>query len=229
MNCEHCLRGGPGTGDMNPEILRDFLKQVDEIDEITFTGGEPSLNIPIMREFYKICEEYQIPVKSFFVATNGKENQLELATFLLEQYDKAEYKDMCGVALSIDAFHDDDISHMVKGLAFYTTTKEHAPNDCDWPIPVGNALTWGLGGDNIRNINERFSFETPQQEENIQLNTAYLSLNGCVFPDCNLTIEEEDDAIKSPNDCPTEHIMAATALEQLKNLYAERNKSYGKN
>lgn len=223
MNCDHCLRGGPGSGDMSPELLRVFLKQVQEIDEVTFTGGEPSLNIPIMRTFYDICEEYNIPIHSFFVATNGKENQMELATFLLEQYEKSDYQEGCAVALSIDAFHEEDISNLVKGLAFYTNIKEHPIGDFDWPIAMGTADMNGLGIENPRIIRDHFQIER-MENQNLRVEDLYLSINGCVFPECNLTNEEENAPLDSPNDCPTEFIKADTASEQLNDLYETKQK-----
>lgn len=216
MACDHCLRGGPHPGDLDPRLLRRFLSRVACIGEVTFTGGEPSLNIGVMRKFYEICEQYRIPVGGFFVATNGKENQLELAAFLLDRWHKSDDREACGVALSVDAFHDDaDQTDVVKGLGFYTDSKEHSPNDLDWPFTAGSAQDNGLGT-RRRNTAEEFYLDEPGfPGATVRVDTLYLSLNGMVYPDCDLSVEEEDAALENPDDCPTEALPAGRAASTL--------------
>ena len=75
LKCEHCLRGDAEDMDMDPELMAAFLKNVRHVGEVTFSGGEPSINLQAIRSFYRICDEYGIPVDGFFVATNGVANQ----------------------------------------------------------------------------------------------------------------------------------------------------------
>lgn len=221
MNCDHCLRGGPHPGDMDENLLRTLLRQISVIDQVTFSGGEPTLNLPIIRKFYEICEEYRIPVRSFFVATNGQENQMELASILLEQYRDAEYKDMCAVALSIDAFHTEYPDELVRGLAFYTDSKEHDPSDLNWPYPIGNAAANGLGEDNPSGINKEFTFDDandPEEAESIRVDTMYFSINGILYPCCDLSVDDMDLALTEPECCPTQFIPCDGIYEALKEL-----------
>lgn len=221
MNCDHCLRGGPHPGDMDEDLLRTLLRQVSLINQVVFSGGEPTLNLPIVKKFYEICREYRIPVRSFFVATNGRENQMELASILLEQYRDAEDKDMCSVALSIDAFHTEYPDELVRGLAFYSDIKEHDQSDLDWPHPIGNAAANGLGEDNPSGINERFSFDdndSPDDTDSIHVETMYFSVNGILYPCCDLSVDDMDQALESPEDCPTQFIPCQGIYESLKGL-----------
>ena len=74
MACAHCLRGPSQAMDMTEEILRKTLALFDDFSEITFTGGEPSLNTGLMEKAIDCMESHGIQPNSFFVATNGKEN-----------------------------------------------------------------------------------------------------------------------------------------------------------
>lgn len=78
MSCAHCLRGNSQDADMTPETLRRVFEIFKDVDEITFTGGEPSLNVPIINQTIDILEQNNIHPGSFFIATNGKENVDEL-------------------------------------------------------------------------------------------------------------------------------------------------------
>ena len=78
MSCAHCLRGNSQDADMTPETLRRVFEIFKDVDEIAFTGGEPSLNVPIINQTIDILEQNGIHPCSFFIATNGKENVDEL-------------------------------------------------------------------------------------------------------------------------------------------------------
>ena len=49
MACAHCLRGDAQNVDMSHEIIDRALENVLSIGSLTFTGGEPSLNVDAMR------------------------------------------------------------------------------------------------------------------------------------------------------------------------------------
>ena len=106
MGCAHCLRGNAEDLDMSHETIEQVLGQVDVIGQVTFTGGEPSLNVDAIRYFFAQARKYGKLPRSFFVATNGKANQEELAIELLKQYPDMEEQEFCGVALSVDEWHD---------------------------------------------------------------------------------------------------------------------------
>ena len=53
MGCAHCLRGNAENLDMSRETIDQVLEQVDMIGQVTFTGGEPSLNMDTIRYFLR--------------------------------------------------------------------------------------------------------------------------------------------------------------------------------
>ena len=72
MRCAHCLRGGNQQKDLDTNIVDSLLAGVEEIHELNFTGGEPSLNPDAMWYFLAKCRELSIPVHQVWLATNGK-------------------------------------------------------------------------------------------------------------------------------------------------------------
>ena len=87
MHCAHCLRGDAEDQDITFDVIDNALKHFDQINTITFTGGEPSLNIPAIKYALTSCKRRNIPVNSFFIATNGLENVDELIKICDKWYD----------------------------------------------------------------------------------------------------------------------------------------------
>lgn len=128
MNCLHCLRGEAENLNISLNIIEATLDKVKSISTITFSRGEPSLNVEAMKYTLTVCKKRNIPVSSFYVVTNGKKVSDEFINILQEWYfyslecnygDKLlDYKDIPkyhdwikddffgGVALSSDKFHD---------------------------------------------------------------------------------------------------------------------------
>lgn len=125
--CEHCLRGDAEQMDMSNGLVDQLLDNVSSIGSVTFSGGEPTLNIPLIRHFFEEVRRRKIELGSFFVVTNGITNQMDLALLLLENIPYCYEKEMCGVACSVDNFHDNDEEQRespVRYLSFYSDSKE---------------------------------------------------------------------------------------------------------
>ena len=133
MCCAHCLRGEAQNMDMQKETIDKLLDQTDSISMVTFSGGEPSLNIPLIRYFFERVRETGVSVSSFYVATNGKENQMDLAQLLLKEYVGMEEKELSGVSISVDDFHEGGLDFSpVRALSFYRGYKEYKRGDWRW-------------------------------------------------------------------------------------------------
>lgn len=218
MACPHCLRGPAMAGDMPVQTIRSILEQARVIDTVTFSGGEPSLAIPVMEAFYRKAKRLGVPVNSFFIATNGKENQEELALFALRQYAEAENKDLCAVSLSIDPYHEPCASDLIRGLACYSETKERDPSQLDWEVRAGNAEENGLG--KPRKTRTEFTAYAPQSGGAVRTELVYLSANGFAYPECDLSYEEMDAVLNDPDDCPTEQFLVSELSDGLYKKYS---------
>lgn len=72
MNCAHCLRGDPEDVDMSYITLYNTIANFNSIRYLTFTGGEPTLNVPAMYDALEVCKMFHTPVYGFYIVTNGK-------------------------------------------------------------------------------------------------------------------------------------------------------------
>lgn len=190
MACDHCLRGDAQNMDMTKEIIDEVLKHCGFIGTVVFTGGEPSLNVPLIRYFFEHAEKKGKLPGSFYVVTNGKENQYELAAELLKWYPKMEDKELCGVSLSIDPYHEPQNGYnemeYVRSLSFYSNEKEIPASEC-YPekhiIAEGRAANWG---ESKRKLNESIIFE----DDRIEM--LYVSANGNLIGDCDFSYDHID-------------------------------------
>lgn len=219
MSCDHCLRGDAMDVAMDPDLMDALLAQIGHVGQVVFTGGEPSLEIGLMRKFYELAAKHGVAVDSFYVATNGAANQPELALFLLERYAEACSPEACSVSLSADPYHEEPAGpSILKGLAFYDGQKEHGWDDPDgWVMPVGRAYLNGLGFGNSAILDYRSEDFSPEvlPDGSVAVSELYLSANGRVYPECNLSYEEIDAATDDPDACPCRSLPADSCAEAL--------------
>ena len=223
MHCAHCLRGDACNVDISSDYIERLLESANYINNITFTGGEPSLNVKAIEDTLRICKEKSIPVNSFYVVTNGKKvtNRFikaltEWAMYCLETDDEAlEY---CGVCVSKDKFHEkiDPINiQKLKTLSFFNEDKT-----IDFSVvpllSMGRAKDIKDPGVKCREADRspisigRFdSHGIDGEDENLHIeSTVTLTSTGNFIPDCDYAYEEESDL----------SIGSVTTDEDLKNL-----------
>lgn len=71
LNCEHCLKGDKEHKNMFIDTLKNILLDIDSIDTLLLTGGEPLLNIDLIEELVKIINSKGIDVRTVGIVTNG--------------------------------------------------------------------------------------------------------------------------------------------------------------
>ena len=214
MNCAHCLRGNAKAVDMSPEVLKATMGHIDSICDITFTGGEPSLNLPIIAKTLEICKSRHMNVSSVFIATNGLAN----VDCLLKICDKWHEYMTCPeigndklispyeyphlfqhneddegfgmqLALSSDRFHAPiPASHVLKlkSRTYFSTVKMFEDND-------RHVLSRGRGiviPDAIdRPIQEDLYFD--EYDENVtSIEELYVTATGDILADCDIPYNE---------------------------------------
>lgn len=148
--CDHCLRGNKEDIYM-PKTFLSYVfgdNRIKEINNITFTGGEPSLNVPMIKKTLELCMQKKIPVRSVFIATNGLQNQMELISVMNEwlnycmqccgyrpNHPAYKWRDVTdyleeepfSLSCSIDQFHpemDQGINEMFHSVIYYSKQKE---------------------------------------------------------------------------------------------------------
>lgn len=204
MNCEHCLRGEAQNCDIQTAYIDALLEGVTGIGSVTFTGGEPSLNVEAIEYTLKKCQELDIPVNSFYVVTNGKANTLSLAIACLKWFAYCDDdEEICGLALSQDMFHDSincENIRVLEGLKFFRPADKRTNFNTVTLINEGRAQE--LGGFYKVSADTRhaeFSYEQWDGETYIET-MVYLSANGDIKTDCDVAYENDDYTIGSVAD-----------------------------
>jgi hypothetical protein len=192
MACDHCLRGDAQNMDMTTEVVDRLLDAVHGhgIGHITFTGGEPTLNIPIIRYVADQLKERGVGLGSFYVVTNGKVESIELVHALIDLYVMSDEKEMCGLVISNDQYHEGyDNPQMYPALKFFNPDG-HGPSDERYVISEGRANEMGFGG-------RSYTPETLELDVNDDYvsvgSTLHVSANGNVFPGCDASYDRIDE------------------------------------
>jgi hypothetical protein len=180
---------------MTFETLRKALVDVSSIGTITFTGGEPSLNVPFIRYFTEYVRGWRIPVERFYVITNGKVASKALAEALTKLSWWCGCPDECSLIISQDNFHRELGYNQWPAIECY----EYLPffhggerkGDIEYPLNQGLALENGIG---LRNERLDPIILTVEEDGSVSQNegTVYVNVNGDVVPSCDLSYDNQD-------------------------------------
>lgn len=213
MNCKHCLRGSVPKEDslfVPKTTITKLLRHVSEIGTITFSGGEPSLAVPQIKHTLRMLNLYQIPVRSFYIATNGKLVSNEFLNVMdnlflycmqcqtgnllkfsgLERY---QHVNWCydefygGVALSIDEYHETiPVENILKLKSRSYFREDKIWDEPSYVIKRGNAVGLNLPKNRII---DRVPSEFVIDENRIE--TLYMNIHGELMADCDLSYKDQ--------------------------------------
>lgn len=128
MICDHCLRGEAENINIKEEYIENVLKQCNFISNITFTGGEPSLNSKAIEHFISLVDKYNITIGSFYIATNGKNIKEDFLVAICKLYSICDEPEMCEVNISKDYYHQINTNTdggLLKALSFVSFRDEN--------------------------------------------------------------------------------------------------------
>lgn len=190
MACDHCLRGKAEKLNMSKNIQETFLSQVESISTITFTGGEPSLYPQAINDFIDICEDKNIYVDGFYIATNAKQASDEFISAILRLYLFCGDNEISGVDISNDQFHENN-PETVKKLQVFTFSR------LKYSEQPRHFINQGFYADNFGDGRK----ETPSSFEidgnHISENQVSLNCEGNIIAGCDWSFERqrEEDVI----------------------------------
>ena len=78
LKCRHCLRGDAQEVDIEYSTIDALMEQTARIYNLSFTGGEPTLNVPAIVHTLDALRQRNIPLSSITVITNGAIQSHEL-------------------------------------------------------------------------------------------------------------------------------------------------------
>lgn len=191
MTCEHCLRGPAQNLNIDHKYISTLLDNINSIGVLTFTGGEPSLNIPAMRFTLEELKRRKINVNSFFIVTNGSKKSYspEFLQLLLDLYlyQDADIKDFCSmVELSVDNYHyGHDQAKAIKMLSAFSFFRVRDNTGDRWSlINEGRAKTNGLG--------ERNLGDSEREWDGYVEGEVYLNARGMMCADCDYSYKTQN-------------------------------------
>lgn len=193
MHCAHCLRGDAENMDMPEDVVDKMLSTVTYIDNITFSGGEPTLNLGIIRHVLEYVKEHNITVHQFYIVTNGKVVTDEFLALMVQWYayclDSYGDEECCGVALSKDEFHEQIDGHnvaLLSALSFFR------PEDKSTDFSKAMLINQGRAEDlSPRDYRKRENFEETLEVEDYGEDiccvnsTLYLACTGDIISGCD--------------------------------------------
>lgn len=199
LHCEHCLRGDAQCVDMKKETIDKLIPMLDNVGQVVFTGGEPSLNTELIEYFFKQFHKLKGYTPAFYVVTNGigREQQLRLCSILMDAYIDADDVDICGIAISKDEYHDlRNVCEIAKALAFYRDDKDMTNTTYDWVIQEGRAADNGLGT-NQKKLHSEFYINNEEEfasgEETLDVELLYVSALEEVIGECDFSYADIDE------------------------------------
>jgi organic radical activating enzyme len=189
MTCKHCLRGKAQNVDITHKVINRTLQHVTNINRLSFTGGEPLLNIPAIKYTFNQLHKKDINFFSFWLATNGSIYNQNFVNRLIEEYAycidySGDDEFYGGIAVSLgDGYHTQvDKKNIIryKALKFYDSSKDGKNN---YLINEGRAKFNGIG------INETFkkhvlSLDILNDEIRVE-SDIYINCLGDVLMDCD--------------------------------------------
>lgn len=190
MECEHCLRGDAQNKDITRGILENFLldNEIEYISTVTFTGGEPSLNIRAIEDFMNICGKAEIEVESFYVVTNGKKVTDKFILVLMELWLFCSRNDISAVEVSRSQWHEyeEQDEDGIKKLQILKFARERNMLDPKRIINEGRGVEWNQGsGYKGQTIEPKDHIDPDDQE-------VYLNVNGDILSSCDLSYKSQE-------------------------------------
>lgn len=101
LECEHCFRGDSQNINIKLETLKNVFTNVDKIDKLLITGGEPFLAINELEEMIDLIKKYNVKIEKINIVTNGTVLSSRVLKVLkaLSQISNLE------LSISFDIFH----------------------------------------------------------------------------------------------------------------------------
>jgi hypothetical protein len=197
LSCSHCLRGYSQQLDIDNKYITNILEQIKKNDinlsDVTFSGGEPTLNLSAINHFIAECKRLNITYGMFYIATNGNNLGIDFIHTCLELYAIAENKEYCQVSLSNDIQHDyieDSELELIKGLKFFD--KKHEDDNYDYyrhgGIREGNFLE--NYPENVGRTQSVYEFDDYTDWED---HTFYLNCKGSIIDGCDWSYDTQDN------------------------------------
>lgn len=199
MTCDHCCRGDVQNMNIKSQYIDKLFKQVESINSLTITGGEPSLNPEAIQEIIELAKKNNVTIENFYLVTNAKQVSDQFMKAVLNMYlfcldCRNGYDDemsQYSLAISNDGHHSEvEKENINKLLAFRFA---HKKQENDFELYDERSIIWegkaSLNYSCYREL-EYSAFEIYDRQ--ISEGEIYLNCKGNILPDCNMSYESQD-------------------------------------
>lgn len=190
IKCLHCLRGPAENLKMDPKYIDILLSKVSYISSVTFSGGEPSLNVPIIEYFLNRLMEKNVRLGSFYIATNGIKINLDFVVICLKLYSYSEEKDFCSVDVSNDVYHAKEGKYdtvLLDGLKF--TNRKYSRES--WNFDNGKLLIMEGKAKKLATHNHKQTVSVIENQEDFNDANIYLNCEGNIVNGCDWSYKSQ--------------------------------------
>jgi len=185
LQCSHCLRGDAEAIDIKPEYIDLLLSKVGYISSVTFTGGEPSLNVGAIDYFIQQVEHHQVTVGNFYIATNAVTVSDEFLLAIMRLWLLCDENEISQVAISNDGYHADEIEDSTQSKKLecfkFTSNKYNAG---EWYDGISEGRNEGSGRDP-----KDHGFEI--EDDEVREGEVYLNCKGEIISGCDWSYESQ--------------------------------------
>ncbi len=216
MSCPFCLRGEGHSRKLDLSLIPRIFDGIHCIHSITISGGDPSCYVKAVTAIvdYLVSKKDEIEVDGFYIITNGKtyrqelvdavkrmlylyiernfkEKQISHKDIKNQDYDGNEIFWEFGLAVSLDMYHEpiDTVNYFkYRTSGVYSASKEVDFSGGRGVIARGYGT--GIAGSSERGYSE---FDVYTENGSICADTAYVSVTGMVFGDCDMSYEMENE------------------------------------
>jgi len=201
LKCGHCLRGKAQNKDIFSSTIETFLVESDikYINTVTFTGGEPTLNIDAINQFINICVCNDIEVGSFYIVINGINVPDEFIITVSKLYAFCTDNEMSQVQVSESDFYVGQNKNEISKLELFKIFSMRKTVDHSNLIREGNAIEWtnecvdGDGRDiSIKEYNDEVLTDWNTKDFHTLQGMIYLNVNGDIITCCDLSYDSQD-------------------------------------
>lgn len=182
IKCDHCLRGDMQNIDIDPKYIDLLFNQISSIKHLVFTGGEPTLNVPIIKYVIIELKRRNINVDTFFIATNGVNISSDFVDICVELYDNKKFG--CNLQISNDYYHLKEHIYndkLLTKLPFYNKRHKDLDKLQDGRLHFeGNAII-----NKLEYATKLSLSPTIISKYDFDLRTIYLNVNGDIINGCD--------------------------------------------
>lgn len=196
MQCDHCLRGEAQRSNIDHSYITSLLENVSYISSLTFSGGEPSLNVKAIQFTLQELVRLNISVNNFYIVTNGSKTSMNKAFIdvccdLYRYQDDREDMGRYLLEMSDDYYHDQDLhQEVVDYLSIYTFFRVRGNNYTN-----DNLIKQGRqkrGRDLYVDSDLDVEFSDYDDSEFRILGDLYLNTKGLITTNCDMSYINQD-------------------------------------